>query len=86
MRLYLIHHILQISHLVVIIFFFKQVNTSLWQKILCSKGEVEITFKDFLAATLFDISRPSINNRYQKHIDVDGSYFDWLERCLNSFI
>ena len=64
-------------------FFFKHLDTSLCLKTFCSKGEVNTTFKDFLA------SKPGINNfvnRWQKCIDVQGSDFHWLKDYLNSLI
>ena len=59
---------------------FKHLNT-LCQKTFSSKGEVETAFKDFLASELLEFYCTGLNNLLnwcQKYVDVQGSYFDWL--------
>ena len=53
----------------------------LCQKIFCSKEKVQTAFIDFLASKTLKFYRTGINNpvnRWQRFIDLQGSYFNWL--------
>ena len=70
-------------------FFSKKLDTFLCQKTFCSKGKVETAFKDFLSLKSLEFYCTGINdlvNPWQKCVDVQGLYLDWLKHCLNSLI
>ena len=78
-----------ISHLLTKIFF-KDLG-SFYDKNppFCSKREVKLHLKISWHQNLKSFYHKVINNldnRWQKCIDVQGSYFDWLIYCLNLFI
>ena len=80
MRLCPSHHILLISRSSII--FFKYWDTFLRPKNF-SNGEIETRFKDLLASKALEFYLKGINklfNLWQKYIDIQGSYFDWLKQ------
>ena len=74
------HQILLFSHPLTTIFF-QAFGHFFTPKIFCSKGRVESAFKDFLASEPSEFYHEGINNLvnwWQKCIDVQRSYFNWL--------
>lgn len=66
--------------------FFKHFNF-LSSKIFRSKESAETTFKDFLVSKPSEFYQKGLNNlvtQWQKYIDVQDSYFDWIKHCLNA--